>query len=183
MAILNFNEPVFQLYLDVVNGNITIQDYIDSVSNTIENNRIKSHLQTYLQKTQELEKAYNLENQNCSPRYEIQLGNQQDSYQYYIRKCKGHYCMYISIPAGHSLYGKHYDEVSNATFGSEDEEDPNRWVFGWDYTSANMLNINAIFSYYTVIPEILLDKQIITFNVIEDDIDRYSAFLAQSNQS
>lgn len=181
MAALDFDSPPLQLYLGVINGNITIQDYIDSISNTIENNRIKSHLQNYLQKTQELERAYNIENQECSPRFEIQLANQQDHYQYYIRKCNGHYCMYISIPAGHALNGKHYDEVPSATFCSADEEDATRWVFGWDYAHINMLNINAIFSYYAISPETLLNMEIITSNVIEEDVDKYSAFLAQSN--
>lgn len=181
MAVLNFDSPALQLYLGVINSNITIQDYIDSISNTIENNRIKSHLQNYLQKTQELEKAYNIENQECSSRFEIQLGNQQDHYQYYIKNCKGHYCVYISIPAGHALNGKHYDEVPSATFCSADEEDATRWVFGWDYAHANILNIHTIFSYSKVNPERLLDMEIITFNVIEEDVDKYSAFLAQSN--
>lgn len=172
--------PAWQLYYGVLTGTHTKQDFIDSICNTIENNRIKSHLHTYLQKTQELEKAYNLENQDCSPRIEIQLRNHQGYYHYYVKKCNGHYCMYISIPAGHSFHGKGNDDVPNATYCGADDTDPTRWVFGWDYTHPNMLNIKEIF-YYASRPAVFLDMQIITSDFIEADVHKYSTFLAHSD--
>jgi hypothetical protein len=182
MAHIDLSSPMWQLYEGVLNGTRTKQDFVDAISNNIANNRIKSHLHTYLHKTNELEREYNLENQDCSPRFEIQFGgNQQNSYHYYIKKCYGHYCMYISIPAGHKLHGNGYDSVPDATFSGADSTDPSRWLFGWDYAHANMLNINGIF-YYSSMPEVILEMQIITYDFIEADVNKYSAFLAQSDQ-
>jgi len=173
---------VLQLFLGVLNNEYTLQDFIDFISSKIENNHIKSHLQTYLQKTQELEELYSLINQYCSPRFTIQSGNnEQDEngepfiFHYFIRKIPNfnHYCLYISIPANHPLHGKSYDEVPDATFASFDEEDQSRWVFGWDYAHFSMLTLANIYMYYDANPLALLDMQIITKDIIEEDVARY----------
>ena len=177
---------VLQLYLGVLHKVYTLQDFIDFISNRIENNHIKSHLQTYLQKTQELEEVYYLVNQYCSPRFTIQSGNnEQDEngepfiFQYFIRKMQhsNHYCLYISIPANHPLHGKSYDEVPDATFASFDEVDHRRWIFGWDYAHFSMLTLTNIYVYCDTNPLELLDMQIITKDIIDEDISRYMHIL------
>ncbi len=180
----NVNEHGLQLYLGVLNNVYTLQDFIEGISNNIENNRVKSYLQNFLQKTQELEQFYNLKNQYCSPRTAIQSGHDAQGnpfiFQYFIRKIPSfnHYCMYISIPANHPLYGRHYDEVQDATYSCVDAEDNRRWVFGWDYTHFNMLTFTSIYMHYTANPASLLDMQIISIDTIERDISRYIDILA-----
>ena len=172
----------FMLYLGVINRVNTLQDFIDSISNKIENNRIKSHLHTFLQKTQEIDQIYHLANQNCSPRFEIQSGNDEHGepliFQYFIRKMYNHYCLYISIPENHRLYGVSYEQVPDATFCGIDEEDPSRWVFGWDYAHANMLTLTNIYLYYAANPDALLAMQIISNDVIIEDVNQYVQILA-----
>jgi hypothetical protein len=168
-----------QLYFDVINRVHTLQDFVDSISNKIENNRVKSYLQTFLQKTQELEQFYNIENQYCSPRFTIENGLDEQRepfiFQYFIQKIQhsNHYCLYISIPANHPFNGKHYDEVPSATYCSVDEEDPRRWVFGWDYAHINMLTLTSIYMYYAANPAALLDLQIISVDTIQEDVNQY----------
>ena len=170
-----------QLYLGVINNVYTLQDFIDSISNRIENNRVKSYLHTFLQKTQELEEFYHLANQYCSPRFTIQSGNIEPFiFQYFIKKIhhSNHYCLYISIPANHPLHSKSYELVPEATYSSVDEEDNRRWIFGWDYTHSNMLTLISIYLYYATNPATLLDMQIITNDIIEEDVARYILILA-----
>ena len=178
---VDFNTRVLELYLGILAKINTIQEFIDFISNSIENNQIKNLLQTYLQKTEELEEVYNLANQDDSPRFTIQSGNneQGEVFQYFIRKIQSdHYCLYISIPATNLLHGESYDEVPDATFASVDTEDPTRWIFGWDYTHFNMLTLSNIYFYYSEHPLELLDMQIITKDVIENDISRYVHILS-----
>lgn len=176
---INFDEVGLQLYLGVINKVNTLQDFIDSISNRIENNRIKSYLHTFLQKTQELEEVYHLTNQYCSPRFTIQSGNIEPFiFQYFIRKIRlsNHYCLYISIPANHPLHGN--ENFYGATYSSIDEEDNQRWVFGWDYSHYNMLTLTSIYMYYATNPATLLDMQIITNDIIEEDVAQYIHILA-----
>lgn len=173
-----------QLYIGVLNDVETLQEFIDSISNNIENNRIKSHLHTFLQKTQEIDQFYNLANQHCSPRFEIQSGNDVWGapfiFQYFIRKMHPykHYCLYISVPQNHHLFGVSYEQVPDATFCGPDEEDPARWVFGWDYANANMLTLTSIYFYYAANPAALLDMQIISVDTIQEDVNQYVHILA-----
>jgi hypothetical protein len=181
---VEFDAVSLQLYLGVMEKANTLQDFIDSISNKIENNRIKSHLHNFLQRTQEIDQFYNLANQNCSPRFTFQQGQDQNGnpqiFQYFIRKMQlgSHYCLYISIPANHPLYGRPYEEMQEATYSRVDEEDPSRWVFGWDYTHAGMLTLTSIYHYYAANPAALLDMQIITNDVITEDINQYMHILA-----
>lgn len=181
---VNFDAYGLQLYLGVINGVHTVQDFIDSISNKIENNRVKSYLQSFLQKTQELEQFYNLENQYCSPRFTVQTGQDELGepfvFEYYVQKMPDaqHYCLYISIPANHPFHGKHYDEVPSATYCSVDEEDHSRWIFGWDYSHINMLTFTSIYMYYAANPAALLDMQIITIDTIQEDVFQYMNILA-----
>ena len=173
-----------RLYLNVMDKVNTLQDFIDSISNKIENNRIKSHLQTFLQKTQEIDQFYNLANQNCSPRFTFQQGQDQNGnpqiFQYFIRKIPigCHYCLYISVPANHPLYGSPYSQIQEATYSRVDEEDPSRWVFGWHYAYFGMLTLTTIYRYYAANPAALLDMQMITIDVITEDINQYMHILA-----
>jgi len=180
----NFDETGLQLYFGVINEVNTIQDFIDHISNKIENNRVKSYLQTFLQKKQELEQVYNIENQLYSPRFTIDIGQDEQGepyiFQYFIKKIKSwnHYCLYISIPANHPLYGKNCDEIQDATYACFDIEDPGRWVFGWDYNYFNMLTFANIYMYYETNPAALLDFQIITIDTIQKDVYDYINILA-----
>ena len=180
----NFDSYGLQLYLGVLNGDYTHQDFIDYISNNIDNNRIKSHLQSFLQRTIELEEFYHLANQNASPRFAFQSVNNQQGdpiiFNYYVRKnpMLGNYCMYISIPAGHPFHGRPYLQVANATYYSVDEEDPSRWVFGWDYARYDILTTTSIYMHYARNPAILLEMRILTKNLIEDDVARYANILA-----
>lgn len=174
---------IFQLYLGVLNGINTIKDLIDSICNEIYDNQIKSHLQSFLQNTHELEQFYHLLNQNASPRFAFQCGNSNEGepfiFNYYVKKnlILGNYCMYISIPASHPFHGLPYEEVENATYCSVDVEDPSRWVFGWDYAYYDILTTTNIYMHYTN-PEALLNMRIITRNLIENDVARYANILA-----
>ena len=178
---INFDIFGMQLYLGVINNVNTLQDFIDSISNRIENNRIKSYLHTFLQKTQELEEVYHLANQYCSPRFTIQSGNIEPFiFQYFIRKIRlsNHYCLYISIPENHPLHSKSYELVPDSTYSSVDEEDNRRWIFGWDYAHSNMLTLTSIYMYYATNPDTLLNMQIITNDIIKEDVSRYIHILA-----
>lgn len=47
----------------------------------------------------------------------------------------GHLCEYVSVPAGHPLYGKHYNNVEIAVHGGltySDNGKNDAWVFGFD---------------------------------------------------
>jgi hypothetical protein len=181
------NDDILQLYLGVLNGTNTLQDFVDSISNKIENNRVRSHLQTFLRKTEELEQFYNIQNQYCSPRFGLQSGIVDEQgepvlFDYYVQKMPDakHFCLYISIPANHPLYGKNYDEVPDATFSSADEAEPNRWVFGWDYAHYKMLTLASIFLHYSINSDEIVDLEIITIDKIENDVSRYAHILAGS---
>jgi hypothetical protein len=183
---VNFDAYGMQLYLGFINGVHTMQDFIDSISNKIENNRVKSYLLTFLQKTQELEQFYNIENQYCSSRFTVQNGHDEQGepfiFQYFIRKIQhsNYYCLYISIPANHPLHGKSYEQVPAATYSSFDKEDPKRWIFGWDYSHINMLTFTSIYLYYATNPAALLDMQIITIDTIQEDVSQYINILANN---
>lgn len=174
----------FELYLGVLNKVYTLQDFVDSISNKIENNRIRSYLHTFLQKTQELEECYHLANQYCSPRFTIQSNNEQHHqiepfiFQYFIQKQHCNYHLNISIPVNHPLYGHGYEQILGATYSSIDEEDPNRWVFGWDYDYANIITLTSICTYYAENPESLLNMEILTKDIIEENVVQYIDILA-----
>lgn len=174
---------ILQLYLGVLNGINKLEDFIDSICNLIDNEQIKSHLQSFLQKTRELEQFYHLLHQNASPRIAFKCGRNNEGepfeFNYYVKKNPiiGNYCMYISIPASHPFHSLPYDEVENATYCSVDIEDQSRWVFGWNYTNYDILTTTNIYMHYTN-PEELLNMQIITRNLIENDVARYANILA-----
>jgi hypothetical protein len=46
----------------------------------------------------------------------------------------GHRCGYVGVPAGHPMFGKHYDDVEVAVHGglTYSEEDEGLWCFGYD---------------------------------------------------
>ena len=46
----------------------------------------------------------------------------------------GHRCGYVGVPAGHPMYGKHYDEVEVDVHGglTYSELDDGLWTFGYD---------------------------------------------------
>lgn len=49
----------------------------------------------------------------------------------------GHWCGYVTVPAGHPWHGKHYDEIGDVdvhgglTFGAPEEDGPG-FVYGFD---------------------------------------------------
>lgn len=183
-----FDVIAYQMYQGVINKKYTIQDFIDFISNRIDNNQIISHLLTYLQETQEINYFYNLEYHHCSPRFEKQYIDNQghsDTFEYYIKKpaFSYHFCLYISIPANHPLNGHSYEKVLNATYSGVDDECPERWVFGWDYSHTCMLTLTNIYLQYAfnyVNINGLLDKKIITKNSIEDDLSSYINILSSN---
>jgi len=173
--------------MDFAIGENTIQDFIDHILKSIENNEVRSKLIEFVKKTQELEIFYHMNENSSSPRFSIILGNNDKGepliFQYFIKKDKlqGHYCLYISIPRGHPFHGKIYYAIPDAIYSQPDEDDSSRWVFGWKYSHYNILTTNAIFLFHNSCPQTLLEMQIISYDIIEADVNRYSAFLVASN--
>lgn len=191
----------FNLLQGVLNGTYTLQEFIEYISNKIENNKIKNYLDYYLAETQELEDVYYLEEQICSPHFSYQFGFTKHMepiiYKYFIKKNikSGNYCLYISIPKGHCMHGvehtqiphsiymynAEYKQFNNYIYSNIDDEDSSRWVFGLEYSEINILTPSSIFENYKLNSDKLLDMIIITKKKIQEDVDKYTKMLAILN--
>jgi hypothetical protein len=180
-----------QIYFNYSNKQITLQEYIDWIINYTENNRVKQYLKNFLNATIELENHFQIrpflfyrhkqENQFQSHRFSI-YANDDQIYYYYISKhpCLGHYCLYISIPTDHALHGEHYDEVPFATYSNIDNADITRWVFGWDYANFNDCTSSIINLLAFNQNQELLDKRVITIELLENDANRYIEYFEEN---
>jgi hypothetical protein len=173
-------QPHFNLIMQFYNGNITLQEYIDSICNLIDNNQVRGFLRQFLSATQELENQFGLINQNESPYFDV-YADDGEVYRYFIRKIpySGHYCLYVSISADHPLHGESYENVQDATYCSPDVADLSRWVFGWDYANFDICTPSILHLLAGNDPRILLDKRIITASSINNDAYRYINILSQ----
>jgi len=52
-------------------------------------------------------------------------------YGIYFRN--NHFCIYVSVPARHALFGKHHDAINMGATYSGTSASPGWWTFGWDY--------------------------------------------------
>jgi hypothetical protein len=173
------------LFGDLFSNRINLQEYIDKASNLIENNKIRSYLQNFLEATQQIENHYGFQNKNEFQRtrdYDYYAKDGQ-VYKYYVAKIQFsyHYCLYISIPSDHCLNGKSYNNINGATYCGVDENDNTRWIFGWDYAHYNNCTIGALTNYIIGNPVHILDLDIITVSRIENDVFHNINLLATTN--
>ena len=73
------------LYLQVISGEITLQDFIDAITKRIDSNKVNEHLRAFLQGTQQLEEFFSLENQLVSP---LSYLDEYPEIQYFVGKKK-----------------------------------------------------------------------------------------------
>lgn len=169
---------------EVMGNNDNLQEFINAVC-ALESvdNQVNGYLAKYLYDTRELHMTYQLVNQERSPIFEV-WGSDGQIYKVYLRKNSylTHVCLYISIPADHPLNGKSYDEMDGATFCEADHtnpNDPNRWIFGWDYAHLNDCSISQIYFLAANSPRDLLNLRIVNNELIARDVSHYVEIFAR----
>ena len=189
-ATLNCSQQPYQrpmvetIYLDYLQRRITLQGFVDAFAKIIGKPQITERLRIFLRSSQEIEATYNIADGQQSPRTIIHIGLElglppQIFYYHVIKNPQiGHYCLYISVPSKHPLFGQHFSKVPHASYSGVDKEDPTCWTFGWHYSYVDVLNPYTISMHCITNPNALLSMHIINPDWIAANIKYYSSFLA-----
>jgi hypothetical protein len=95
----------------------------------------------------------------------------------------GHYCLYIAVPPRHTLFGKSYDRVPNATFSGFIPQIPGDWwAFGFDFGQRYDMTIPNIINRHLppmVETPNIDDLDILTVAKLNDIIESFVYYLRE----